>query len=133
MNPSLELTFIDEKPSALQSALTRTPAEYAVELTNVGNPDRRQYPDRPLPDTVCGWAQADSLAECSRLCRLYIAFYELGGGNWSGGTVTRHQAVIGRVAYNGRIFGPIHGAEAVKPEPQLPRTEKEECIYEPKR
>ena len=97
----------DQAVALLESALNRKAALYSVKLSNVGNPDFRQDPDRPLPDTTCGWAHVDTLKECSDLCRTYIAFYDLGGGNWNGGHIMRADGVmIGRVSYNGRIWDP---------------------------
>ena len=89
----------------LEAALNRKAALYSVKLSNVGNPDYRQDETRPLPETTCGWAHVDTLAECSDLCRLYISFYDLGGGNWSGGQIMRNDGLmVGRVSYNGRIW-----------------------------
>lgn len=80
--------------------------KYAVKLSNVGNPDFRQDPSRPLHDTECGWAIADTLQGCVEACRAYRIEYDLGGGNWNGGQIfdiaARKQ--IGRVSYNGRVW-----------------------------
>lgn len=88
----------------LETALNRKGAKYSVKLSNVGNPDYHQDPDKPLFDTTCGWAHVNTLKECVQLCMTYIAFYDLGGGNWDGGEIECNGAFIGRVAYNGRIF-----------------------------
>lgn len=86
--------------------LTTNPVapRYAVRLSNCGNPDRRQDATRPLPDTACGWAQADDLQEVVALVESYIEYYQLGGGNWNGGKITHKGATFGRVSYNGRVW-----------------------------
>ena len=38
------------------SAIRKRGGKYTVKLTNVGNPDYRQDPNRPLPDTFCAEA-----------------------------------------------------------------------------
>jgi hypothetical protein len=79
--------------------------KYQVKLWNAGNPDYRQDHTKPLPDTAVGWAQVDSFKEASELCRLYIEFYDLGGGNWTGGEITDQSGlVVARVSYNGRVW-----------------------------
>lgn len=91
--------------------MNRRGTKFSVKLSNVGNPDHRQDPRRALPDTTCGWAHVDTLAEASQICRTYIAFYDLGGGNWSGGEITNADGlVIGRVSYNGRVWD-LNGKE----------------------
>lgn len=87
-------------------AISNQRGAFTVKLANVGNPDYRQDSENPLPDTVCGWAHVDDLKSAVKLCRQYITFYELGGGNWSGGEITRVSdgLVIGRVSYNGRVW-----------------------------
>lgn len=87
-----------------EAALNRRTGKYSVKLSNVGNPDYRQDSHRPLPDTVCGVAHVETMAEAAALCRNYIEFYELGGGNWNGGELTCENVVIGRVSYNGHIW-----------------------------
>jgi len=89
----------------IEKAINRKSAKYSVRLSNVGNPDFRQDPYKKLYDTSCHWAFADTLKECSDLCLTYISMYDLGGGNWSGGTIKNDQGFqIGRVSYNGRIW-----------------------------
>lgn len=92
----------------LRLALSNQRGQYLVKLDNVGNPDFRQDCTRPLPDTFSGWAHVDSLKEASVICRKYISFFELGGGNWNGGEITRATdgLIVGRVSYNGRVWNP---------------------------
>lgn len=46
-----------------------------------------------------------SFAEASKVCREFIKEYELGGGNWTGGTVISDKGeIIARVSYNGRVW-----------------------------
>lgn len=96
----------EAQASKLEVALNARAGKYSVKLCNVGNPDYRQDSRRPLPETTCGWAKVGTLEEAAKLCRLYISFYDLGGGNWNGGELTETQSglVIGRVMYNGRIW-----------------------------
>ena len=74
---------------------------------------------RRNPDIVGGYWQlpvdpgrdrkvaCSSLADASRICREYIERNSLGGGNWTGGKITdtSGKGTLGRVSYNGRIFG----------------------------
>ena len=99
-------TEYNQAAVVLETALNRKAGKFTVQLRNVGNPDYRQDCTRPLPETTCGWAAVDTLKEAVQLCRMYISFYDLGGGNWSGGLIHRIEdgVIIGKVAYNGRIF-----------------------------
>lgn len=102
----MTLEPIDEQASKLELALNSKGRKYSVKLSNVGNPDYRQDSEKPLPETVCGWAQVDTVKEAVAMCLLYISFYELGGGNWNGGLITQNDngLVVGKVAYNGRVW-----------------------------
>ncbi len=78
-----------------------------VLLSNRGNPDMRQDPDRPVygcpEDDV--WADVENYKEASSLCRAYIKRHQLGGGNWSGGAILgRDLKQIAYVSYNGRVW-----------------------------
>ena len=83
-----------------------------VLLSNRGNPDFGQDPNRPVYGTPNDkWAPAESIESASALCRAYIAEHDLGGGNWTGGVVVqtggnvaKGVAVAGLIAYNGRFF-----------------------------
>lgn len=88
---------------------------FSVNLSNCGNPDYRQDPSRPLPETVCGWVRTPSLFEAARLCRKYMRFYELGGGNWNGGEITdANGLIVARVSANGRIWeGATYGGKEI--------------------
>ena len=90
--------------NVLQRGFNNLKSKYAVKLSNVGNPDHRQDSTKPLPDTTCGWAHCETLKECVELVRLYISFYDLGGGNWNGGQIYAHSVFVGRVSYNGRVW-----------------------------
>lgn len=51
--------------------------------------------------------KAASLADASKAVQLFIRQHELGGGNWTGGLITDAAGnEIGRVSYNGRVWGP---------------------------
>jgi len=86
--------------------IRRRQGVFTVKLCSVGNPDFRQYPERPLPGVPSALTHVASLVEARDLCRHYIAYYELGGGNWNGGEVVRISdgLVIGRFSYNGCLW-----------------------------
>lgn len=107
---------LDQQITTLELALNRKGAIFQVKLSNVGNPDYRQDCRRPLPETTCGWAHVDTLKEAVELCLLYISFYDLGGGNWNGGLITRTAdgLTIGRVSYNGRVWADESWTPATK-------------------
>ena len=71
-----------------------------VNLSSCGNPDFRQY--APLSDPKI--VQASTLKEASEKCRTYIAYWNLGGGNWSGGQVYKGKKQIANISFNGRIW-----------------------------
>lgn len=96
---------INQQIKTLEGALNRKGTLYTVELSNVGNPDYRQNSKMALPDTTCGWAHVDTIEAASDICRLYVSFYDLGSGNWSGGKVVRNDGlVMGRIMYNGHFW-----------------------------
>lgn len=109
MNKTSEMQF-EEQAGKLELALNRKGAKLSVKLSNVGNPDHGQDPRRPLPETTVGWAHVDTIKEAVELCLLYVSFYDLGGGNWNGGLITRNEdgLAIGRVGYNGRVWSDEH-------------------------
>jgi hypothetical protein len=92
------------------SGRKRSPGEtrFLVELSSRGNPDHGQEPGRKMPGVPDLVVAVCSLADASRMCRLYCEFYNLGGGNWAGGKVTcpPSKAPVARVSYNGRVWGP---------------------------
>lgn len=71
-----------------------------VKLSSVGNPDFGQYAPLSLPKLV----NISSLKEASEKCRTYIAYWNLGGGNWSGGQVYNGKKQIANISFNGRIW-----------------------------
>ena len=76
-----------------------------VKLSNCGNPDHGQDPDRPLWGCPkAGWVGVTTLKEASEVCRRYIDRWELGGGNWSGGDILEDGKLIARISYNGRVW-----------------------------
>ena len=86
-----------------------TPKEpiFVVILNSAGTPDHGEFFDddvlSPNVEKECG-----SLGECQRAAMDYRQAYELGGGNWTGGTVKKNGQEIGRISYNGR-FWPSQG------------------------
>lgn len=96
---------------AIRAALTAKVGGYCVKLSNRGNPDYGQSPNKPLPGVACGWARVETLQQASRICRMYIDCFDLGGGNWTGGELTTDSGVVlGKVSYNGRIWN-VKGQE----------------------
>lgn len=55
---------------------------------------------------------AHTVEHAKRLCVLFIAANDLGGGNWIGGRVYERGELVGRVRYNGS-FGPDDRPEHV--------------------
>jgi hypothetical protein len=53
-----------------------------------------------------GWRAWEAAAT---LCRVYLSYFELGGGNWTGGEVEDMEQgglIVGRVSFNGRVWSP---------------------------
>lgn len=73
---------------------------FTVKLSSCGNPDHGQF--APLSDTKL--IRVATLEEASKKCLAYIAYWDLGGGNWSGGQVYDSKKQIARISYNGRIW-----------------------------
>jgi len=86
--------------------IRRSQGVFTVKLCSVGNPDFRQDSKRPLPRVPSALAHVDSLIEAREMCQRFIAYYDLGGGNWTGGQVIRLSdgLVVGRFSYNGRLW-----------------------------
>jgi hypothetical protein len=108
-NPSRLVTNqeIDQRSDEIATSLTYRPSggKYSVKLTSVGNPDYDQDPDRPMYGVPDLTAHVDTMVEARGLCLKYIALFDLGGGNWSGGQLVRADGlVIGRFSYNGRLW-----------------------------
>ena len=87
-------------------ALIAPKGAYKVLLASVGNPDFGQDSRRALPGVPRRTLRVTSLADASKACRMYIAHYELGGGNWLGGEVKKDGTVIAKISYNGRAWEP---------------------------
>lgn len=76
-----------------------------VKLTNVGNPDFRQDPTKPVWGTKNKIITVKSLKEARDVCREYIEDNDLGSGNWTGGQVYEmNNKQIAHISYNGRIW-----------------------------
>lgn len=73
-----------------------------VKLSSCGNPDFKQNPNVSL--SPAEKIQIVTLKEASEACRTYIAKWNLGGGNWSGGQVYKGKKQIAQISYNGRIW-----------------------------
>jgi hypothetical protein len=77
---------------------------FTVVLDNRGNPDFGQDPNRRLPDTCRRVVRCKSLEEAATQCQDYITYYQLGGGNWTGGSVRQGNKKVARISYNGRVW-----------------------------
>ena len=77
-----------------------------VLLSNCGNPDYGQHPDRPIYGTPGRkFEKVNSFKEASEKCLEYIKKYDLGGGNWIGGAIKDDSGkTIAYVSYNGRVL-----------------------------
>jgi hypothetical protein len=77
-----------------------------VELTHAYNPDiDGGYWVEPLDPGQPRKVSCVSISEASRICKEYIDRNELGGGNWTGGTITDAEGdTVAKIAYNGRAF-----------------------------
>ena len=77
-----------------------------MSLSNRGNPDRNENPDKPVFGCPNDHKiEIESFEEASNSARAYIEENMLGGGNWTGGEITNDSGEkIGQVAYNGRVF-----------------------------
>lgn len=72
---------------------------YTAHLKSVGNPDFQQYASVSEPT----WMGANTLEDVQKQVRNYIAFWNLGGGNWVNSKLRQGGKVIGEICYNGRI------------------------------
>lgn len=103
-----------------------------VKLSHIKNPDlfdRGGYWDYPTESGREQWITCVSVSEASRICREFIDRNELGGGNWNGGEVKDGEgAVIGRIAYNGRLFIVPDGERNTPPHPLSPCTKSEQQL-----
>ena len=57
--------------------------------------------------------QVSNLAEASEVCQRYIAHFNLGSSNWTGGRVINDSSdFVASISYNGRIWDSEEYAEA---------------------
>lgn len=76
-----------------------------VDLSHVPNPDvDGGYWSPPIDRGTTKRTRVLSLTDASQQCRAYISRNELGGGNWTGGTIRIDSEPVGRVSYNGRVW-----------------------------
>lgn len=73
-----------------------------VKLSSCGNPDFKQNPNSRLSPSE--EMPVSTFKEASHVCRTYIAKWNLGGGNWSGGQIFRGNKQVAQISYNGRIW-----------------------------
>ena len=76
---------------------------FRINLESCGNPDYQQYaPVSPKLETF-----GRTLEDASKACRNYIEYWNLGGGNWTGGQVfdgLGDDKQVARISYNGHIW-----------------------------
>jgi hypothetical protein len=103
-----ELEALDRAHREAIARLTTPNGLYVVTLASVGNPDFGQTPSRSVPGVPRYTVRIATLRAARKVCRLYIDHHDLGGGNWSGGKVTRvgSRKAIAQVSYNGRVWEP---------------------------
>ena len=77
---------------------------YSCRIRTVGNPDYNQNPHRAYSPAKT--ISADTLAELSQMAQDYIRQNDVGGGNWCEQAVRCDGREVGRLAYNGKVFGP---------------------------
>jgi hypothetical protein len=76
-----------------------------VELKHAPNPDiSGGYWDDANPTANCTSLPIEKIEDATAVCRAYINATGLGGGNWTGGTVSVDGIPVARVSYNGRIW-----------------------------
>lgn len=79
------------------------PGDYTVSLASCGNPDFGQ----DLTQSMSGaekTTRVSSMREASLVCREYIEEHQLGGGNWTGGQITKNGRIVAYVSYSGRVW-----------------------------
>ena len=58
-----------------------------------------------LKDKERVYFQVSNLAEASEVCQRYIAHFNLGSSNWTGGRVVNDNSdFVARISYNGRLW-----------------------------
>ena len=76
---------------------------FAVVCKSVGNPNYLQDENRSVsPENIFA---CNTLKEASEICRNYITYFGIGGGNWAGGQVYHPtNGVIANISFNGRVW-----------------------------
>lgn len=78
---------------------------FTVQLSSVGNIDHGEDSHSPMPGVPNKTSSVPSLIKAAQACSVYIANFELGGGNWSGGLVKNKDGkAVAEISYNGRIW-----------------------------
>ena len=74
---------------------------YKTILCSKGNPDHGQYVSLSPSQT----GVTSSIEEAVAVCRDYISYWNLGGGNWCGdaGKVFKCEKHVANIAYNGKV------------------------------
>lgn len=79
---------------------------YKIYLATIGNPDHGQNPNEPVAPSY--FAEGLNIDEIVKEARAYIDKYDLGAGNWAGGTIIREteegNVKVGWMSYNGRVW-----------------------------
>ena len=76
-----------------------------VTLSHARNPDiDGGYWNEPVDSGKKQRVTVADLADASKVCRTFIERNDLGGGNWTGGEITKDGKVVAHVSYNGRVW-----------------------------
>jgi len=105
MENKKELVVTPKMVSEYETVDTREVIEnniYIVNLASVGNPDYRQDPTKSISPEI--QRTVNSFREASDACMDYIAEWDLGGGNWTGGQIFKNGIQVAEISYNGRIW-----------------------------
>lgn len=94
-----EQPFAQEKKKAKPVAKKGT-GEFVMYLESQGNPDFGQF--APVSDPL--WVRGKNLKAMVKACEEYIAYWNLGGGNWVDPVVKRNGKKIAYISYNRRVW-----------------------------
>ena len=76
-----------------------------LKLSHASNPDvRGGYWSEPIDPKRAQYIEVPTMEAASKAVRAYIEKNGLGGGNWTGGSLTVNGNEIARISYNGRAW-----------------------------
>lgn len=98
----LQLGFVGRE----RDAMANREVEMQVELKASPNPDYQKPEHKATVRIKAFRHKVDSFKDASRSVRHFIETNDLGSGNFTGGRVFDDSGrVVGRVSYNGRVWG----------------------------